>query len=86
MTAYSVAEAKNRLPALIAAAERGETVTITRYGKPVAELKPIAPVPPPRKRMTKEEWKAFFAEIDALNIPPLGEDSGTYIRRMRDEE
>lgn len=84
MTAYSVADAKNRLPALIAAAERGEAVTITRYGKPVAELKPIAP--PPKKRMTKEEWTAFFAEIDALNIPPSAEDSGTLIRRMRDEE
>lgn len=84
MTAYSVAEAKNRLPALIAAAERGEAVTITRYGKPVAELKPVAQ--PPAKRWTKMERDAFFAAIDALNIPPATEESGTLIRRMRDEE
>jgi prevent-host-death family protein len=84
MTAYSVADAKNRLPALIAAAERGEAVTITRYGKPVAELRPVAPAPP--KRMTAEEHERFFAELDALGLPPLGEGSGTLLRRMRDEE
>jgi prevent-host-death family protein len=84
MTTYSVADAKNRLPALIAAAERGETVTITRYGKPVAELKPVTP--PPKRRMTQEEHEQFFAELNSLRLPPLGEDAGTLVRRMRDEE
>ena len=83
MATYSVAEAKNRLPALIAAAERGEQVTITRYGKPVVELKPVAQ---PRRPMTPEEHDAFFREVDALGLPPLEEDSGTLTRRMRDEE
>lgn len=32
----SIADAKNRLPALIHQAEAGETVTISRRGKPVA--------------------------------------------------
>lgn len=41
----SVAEAKNRLPALIRAMEDGETVIITRHGRPVAWL-----APPPRER------------------------------------
>ncbi len=40
MTSYSVAEAKNRLPALIDKAIEGEEVVITRHGKPVAELRP----------------------------------------------
>ncbi len=40
MAAYSVAEAKNRLPALIDKALEGEEVVITRHGKPVAELRP----------------------------------------------
>jgi prevent-host-death family protein len=84
MTTYSVADAKNRLPALIAAAERGESVTITRYGKPVAELRAVAPAP--RRRMTPEEWDALFAEVDALGIPPLDTDAATLVRRMRDEE
>ncbi len=40
MSTYSVAEAKNRLPSLIDKAIEGEEVAITRYGKPVAELRP----------------------------------------------
>jgi len=34
----SVADAKNRLPELIKAAEEGESVTICRRGKPVVDL------------------------------------------------
>ncbi len=44
MTTYSVADAKTGLPGLIDRALEGEGVVITRHGKPVAELKPIAPV------------------------------------------
>ena len=32
----SIADARNRLPALVHQAEAGEAVTITRRGKPVA--------------------------------------------------
>ena len=42
MTAYSVADAKNRLPSLIDKALAGEEVVITRRGKPVVELRPAA--------------------------------------------
>jgi len=45
MSNYSVAEAKNRLPALIDKALEGEHVVITRHGKPVAELRPSSPQP-----------------------------------------
>ena len=38
MGTYSVAEAKNRLPALINKAIEGEEVVVSRHGKPVAEL------------------------------------------------
>jgi prevent-host-death family protein len=34
----SVAEAKNKLPKLIKAAENGQRITICRRGKPVADL------------------------------------------------
>ena len=51
----SVREAKARFSAALAAAERGETVTITKFGKVVAEL-----VPP---RATKP--KLDFAAADA---------------------
>ena len=42
MTIYSVADAKNGLPRLIARALRGEEVIISRHGKPVAELRPFS--------------------------------------------
>ena len=41
MSAYSVAEAKNRLPELIDRALKGEDVVITRHGHSVVELKPV---------------------------------------------
>jgi prevent-host-death family protein len=34
-------EAKTRLPDLLRRVEAGETVTITRHGKPVAQLVPV---------------------------------------------
>jgi prevent-host-death family protein len=40
----SIAEAKNRLPKLIRAVEKGEKVIITRHGKPVAQITPAPPV------------------------------------------
>lgn len=35
---YSIAEARNRLPAIVHDAEQGDTVAITRRGRPVAVL------------------------------------------------
>jgi prevent-host-death family protein len=42
MTDFSVADAKNNLPRLIDRALAGEEVVITRRGKPVAEIRPLA--------------------------------------------
>jgi prevent-host-death family protein len=55
MAAYSVAEAKNCLPALIDKAIEGEEVVITRHGKPVAELRP-RPQRDPRSAKAMTEW------------------------------
>ncbi|MGD9815362.1 MAG: type II toxin-antitoxin system Phd/YefM family antitoxin [Hyphomonadaceae bacterium] len=52
MPHYSVAEAKAKLSELIDRAEKGESVTITRHGKPVVEMRPAAA--PPR-RMTSAD-------------------------------
>ncbi len=41
MTTVTAYEAKTHLPRLIRAVERGETVVITRHGKPVAQLGPV---------------------------------------------
>jgi prevent-host-death family protein len=45
-----VYEAKTQLPRLLAAVERGESVTITRHGRPVARLVPVG-----RQRRTAGE-------------------------------
>jgi len=45
----SIAEAKNRLTQLVRAVEEGQSVVITRNGKPVAQLTP----PPPERRKVR---------------------------------
>lgn len=42
MKTVGIFEAKNKLSELVAAVERGESVMLTRNGRPVAELVPIA--------------------------------------------
>lgn len=81
MSQHSVAEAKNKLPELIARALKGEDVVITRHGTPVVELKPLPAQP---KRITKEaiEW------LDKHRVGGVmpKEDAGTFVSRMRDED
>ncbi len=57
MTTVGAYEAKTHLPALLAKVERGETVTITRHGRPVAKLVPVDVVRPVFE---------VFVEMDAL--------------------
>jgi antitoxin (DNA-binding transcriptional repressor) of toxin-antitoxin stability system len=45
MATISAYEAKTHLPCLLRAAERGETVIITRNGKPVAQPGPVEEEP-----------------------------------------
>jgi prevent-host-death family protein len=42
MREIQASDAKTHLPQLLDAVERGETVTITRHGRPVARLVPAA--------------------------------------------
>ena len=44
MSTASIAEAKAHLSELVARAEAGEEITLTRHGKPVARL--VTPAPP----------------------------------------
>lgn len=72
----SVAEAKSRLSELIAAVEAGDEVVITKRGVPVAT---IVPRPRPKKKIDLEWLRQMTAGM------PMGEDSMTVIRQMRDE-
>ena len=55
-------EAKTRLPALLDRVERGETLTITRNGRPVARLVPAEPPPP----MTEAEANTLVERFRRL--------------------
>ena len=74
-----VLEAKNRLSELLAAAQRGEEVVITKRGEPVATLTPI------RKRLTDEEAEALMKRVrerrESLGFTTTWEE----LRRDRDE-
>ena len=48
MTTVNVHEAKTHFSRLIARVEGGEEIIIAKAGKPVAKLRPISKVPPPR--------------------------------------
>lgn len=80
MASYSIAEARRKLSALVDEANAGEAVTLTRDGKPVAELKPVMP-----RAMSKQEMLELFASARALWPRQPAEDAVTVIRQMRDE-
>ena len=61
----SVADAKNRLTQLIRAVENGESVVITRNGRPVAQLAP----PPVQRRKVQ-----FDGMRDRVQLPPHWDD------------
>jgi prevent-host-death family protein len=62
-----VLEAKNRLSELLDRVERGEQVTITRHGKPVATLQPSQPAYDPKA------FEALIAENAEARkkLPPI---------------
>jgi prevent-host-death family protein len=66
----SVAEAKNRLPELIRAVEEGESVVITRHGKPVAQLNPA----PPKRRHARFDGMKDRMELLPGWDAPIDED------------
>ena len=64
-------EAKTHLPRLLERVERGETITITRHGKPVARLVPAAPMAARPEIAAVIEAMRTFQEQEA---PTLGDD------------
>jgi prevent-host-death family protein len=80
MGAFSVAEAKAQLSAIIEMVEAGETVTITKRGKPVVKMVPANALPI-KPKMDLEELRRFRATIPSLKI-----SGAEMIRRMRDGE
>ena len=77
MTDIALAEAKAHLSALIDRVVAGETVRITRRGKPVAVLTAVAA---PRKAIDPSIWEAL------PQSPPQSQSAGEFVRAMRDSE
>ncbi|WP_269514216.1 type II toxin-antitoxin system Phd/YefM family antitoxin [Brevundimonas subvibrioides] len=61
MASYGVAEAKNNFTHLLDRVQEGESITITRHGKPIAELRATAS--PPTPRLTPAEKQAWYDEF-----------------------
>lgn len=80
MGAFSIAEAKAQLSAIIEMVENGEAVTITKRGIPVAKLVPVKAVAV-KPHPDFEKLAAFRA-----TLTPMKESAVVAIRRMRDGE
>lgn len=79
MESYSIADAKARLSELIDRAEAGETVSITRRGKPVARL---VAEDQPKKPIDVEAMRA----ARALSKPYVDPDGLSFVERLRRED
>ena len=77
MGSVSIADAKAHLSELVERAARGETVQITRRGKPIAQ---IVATKAPRKRIDIAALRAMVEKM-----PMQAEPADKFIRRMRDE-
>lgn len=84
MASYGVAEAKNNFTHLLDRAQAGESITITRHGKPIAELK-AAPTLASGKSL--EDRRAALQRLAEWRDkqPPLGISAVDLVRQMRDE-
>jgi prevent-host-death family protein len=81
MPIYSIAQAKDHLSKLVDEALAGESVTITRHGKPVVELRPSKSSGASRVSAELLETIAARAKL----LPSLGASGAEIIREMRDE-
>jgi prevent-host-death family protein len=83
MSSHSVAEARNNLSDLIARAERGEEVVITRHGKPIVELRPVPATGPKPRPMTQADWD--WLDSVRVTLAPGAPSAVELVRQMRDD-
>ena len=69
---YAAAEAKARLSELLDRVEKGEQLTITRHGKPIAQLGPVVDTEAvARRRAAVESWIRYRDEHNITLGPGL---------------
>ncbi len=66
MGEVNIRQLRNHGGDVVDRAARGEQITITRAGQPVAELRPISP-PPPSARTLLRRWQRLPA-VDPLAL------------------
>ena len=66
MVEVSAAEAKKHLSDLLQRAQAGESITITRYGKPVATLTPPKQIAPDLSKFRAEHGRTKASALDIL--------------------
>ena len=59
MTTVGAFDAKTHLPSLLERVAKGERITITKHGVPVAMLVPVEPLPRRDRKQLIEELKQF---------------------------
>jgi prevent-host-death family protein len=78
MDTVSLADAKTRLSELVDRVEAGDSIEITRRGRPVARLTAVAT---PRKPIHLSSLKALTD-----GIPPQSQSAADLVRSMRDSD
>jgi len=74
MTSVSIRDLRNHGGDVVDRVERGETVTVTRLGRPVAELRPV-----PKAGLTAEELLARCRRLPDVDAAALRRDIDTVI-------
>ena len=62
-------EAKTHLPRLLSEVEKGESITITKRGKPIAVLSPAQERPKRDVKTVIEEFRAFSRQHALSRVP-----------------
>ena len=76
-------EARNTLPALLDLAERGESTIISRHGRPIAAIVPIAAYEAIHD--DKKPRQRSLLSLSGSGAGLWGEDSAKTLRGIRDE-
>ena len=71
-------EARNQLPHLLEAAENGQSTVITRRGRPVAALVPLAEYRPSNRQQS-------LLSVEGSGRGLWGKNSTGTVRKLRDE-
>ncbi|MFN2238604.1 MAG: type II toxin-antitoxin system Phd/YefM family antitoxin [Thermoanaerobaculia bacterium] len=78
VTRKGAEEARNQMPSLLEAAERGDSTIITRHGRPVAALVPVA-------HFSAQRPQQALSRLKGTGRGLWGRSSAQTIRSLRDE-